>query len=232
MWVLRYLPRYVAVGVDHGRGVVVDPGRVAVLLVHRHHEDHAQLLGQGLHPLGGRAVGDELGVAVVLRILDLAEVGAVEELLEEHHLGALLRRLVGVALVLLDHRLLVAGPARLQERTSDVTGHGSSFLVLLVRATRAIPRTAICPEPPWAGAVEERRIRRSTRVGGASCAPKAASVGRPVLTLTTPDVTPVRDEAPRIRSGRDARMVITDRRGCPPALWMERRGRLTWLERS
>ena len=91
----------------------------------------------------GRAVGDELGVAVVLGVLDLAEVGAVEELLEEHHLGALLRRLVRVALVLLDHRLLVAGPAGLQERTSDVTGHGKPL-----RAKTRGGRTGRLPSGP------------------------------------------------------------------------------------
>ncbi len=123
MCVLRYLPRYDPVRVDHGGGVVEDPGG-GVLLVHRDHEDHAGLLGEVLHALRGRAVRDVLGVAVVLLLLDLAEVGAVEQLLEEHHLGALLGRLVGIALVLLDHRLLVAGPGCLQQRASDDTGHG------------------------------------------------------------------------------------------------------------
>ena len=101
------------VGIDHGRGVVVDARGLVVLLVHRHHEDHARLLRQILHPLGGRAVRDVLGVRVVLGILDLAEVGPVEELLEEHHLGALPGAILRGLFVLLDHRLLVACPGRL-----------------------------------------------------------------------------------------------------------------------
>ena len=122
---LAVLAEVRAVRVDHGRGVVVDARGLRVLLVHRHHEDHAGLLGQVLHPLRRRPVRDELGVAVVLLVLHLAEVGAVEQLLEQHHLGALLGRLVREALVLLDHRLLVAGPARLQQRASDVSRHRS-----------------------------------------------------------------------------------------------------------
>ena len=117
------------VGVDDGRGVVVDPGRLLVLLVHRRDDDHAGLLGEILHPLGRRAVGDELGVAVVLGVLDLAEVRPVEELLEQDDLGALLGRLVRPLLVLLDHRFLVAGPAGLDERATDDSRHGPHHLV-------------------------------------------------------------------------------------------------------
>src|SRR5204862_622613 len=54
---------------------------------------------------------------------------AVEELLEEHHLGALLRSFVRVLLVLLDHRLLVAGPARLQQRAFDDPCHRRGLLL-------------------------------------------------------------------------------------------------------
>ena len=120
---LAVLAQVRAVAVDDRGGVVVEPVDPLVLLVHRDDEDHAGLPREVLHPLRRRAVRDALGVGVVLPVLDLAEVGTVEELLEEHELGALLRRLVGVALVLLDHRLLVAGPGRLQERASDDTGH-------------------------------------------------------------------------------------------------------------
>ena len=89
---LAVLAQVLAVGVDHRRRVVVDARGLRVLLVHRDDEDHARLLGEVLHPLRGRAVRDQLGVAVVLGVLDLAEVRAVEQLLEEHHLRALLRR--------------------------------------------------------------------------------------------------------------------------------------------
>ena len=81
-----------------------------------------------LHPLRRRAVGDQLGVAVVLGVLDLAEIRSVEQLLEEDELGALLSCLVGPLLVLLDHRFLVAGPARLDERAADGSGHVARHL--------------------------------------------------------------------------------------------------------
>ena len=99
------------------------PERLLVLLVHRRHDDHAGLLGEVLHPLGRRAVGDQLGVAVVAGVLDLAEVRPVEQLLEQDELGTLLGGLVGSLLVLLDHRFLVAGPAGLDERAADGSGH-------------------------------------------------------------------------------------------------------------
>ena len=70
------------------------PEAFVVLLVHRHDEDHPGLLRQVLHPLRRRPVRDELRVAVVLLVLHLAEVGPVEQLLEQHHLRALLGRLV------------------------------------------------------------------------------------------------------------------------------------------
>ena len=63
-----------AVGVDHGGGVVVHPG--LLVLVHRQHHHHAELLGDAAEPLRRRAVGDQLGVAVVLGVLHLAEVRA------------------------------------------------------------------------------------------------------------------------------------------------------------
>ena len=72
---------------------------------------------------------DLLRVGVVLRVLHLAEVGAVEELLEEHDLGALLRGVVGRLLVLLDHRFLVAGPLGLEQRATNDAGHGQSTSV-------------------------------------------------------------------------------------------------------
>src|SRR5262249_22398185 len=104
-----------------------DGGGLGMLVVNREHEEHAGLPGEVLHQLRGRAVGDQLGVGVVLRILDLAEVRPVEELLEEHHLGALLLGLVRRLDVLLDHRLLVAGPARLQQRPSNDPRHSPAL---------------------------------------------------------------------------------------------------------
>ncbi len=120
--VLAVLAEVAAVGVDHGRGVVVDPG--LLLLVHGHHHDEVQLPGERLHPDDGRAVGDGLGPAVVLRLLDLTEVRRVEHLLESDHLRALGGGLSGVPLMEADHGLLVAGPLRLDEGRADGSGHG------------------------------------------------------------------------------------------------------------
>ncbi len=120
---LSVLAEVAPVGVDDRGRVVVDSGGGLVLLVHRRDDDHAGLLGEILHALRRRPVGDQFRVAVVLRILHLAEVGPVEELLEEHHLGALRRRVVGVALVLLDHRFLVAGPGRLEQGAANDARH-------------------------------------------------------------------------------------------------------------
>src|SRR2546423_1772712 len=154
-----------AVGVDDGGRVVVDAGGLGVFLVHRHDEDHPGLLREVLHPLRRGAVGDVLRVAVVLRVLDLAEVRPVEELLEEHHLGALLRRLVGVLLVLLDHRFLVARPAGLEERAPNDARHPCPHLACAEDRREYTPR-------PAAGRLfatglpavrTERRVRRPRR---------------------------------------------------------------------
>ena len=109
------------VGVDDGRGVVVQAGLLD--LVHRQHEHHPELLGHGLEALRRRAVGDRFGVVVVLRLLHLAEVRAVEQLLEAHHLSAVGGRLAGGLLVLVDHRLLGPGPVGLQQRCADGVHH-------------------------------------------------------------------------------------------------------------
>ena len=80
-------------------------------------------LATRLEALRGRAVGDRLGVVVVLRLLHLAEVRTVEQLLEAHHLGAVGGGLTGGLLVLVDHRLLGAGPVGLQERSAHGVAH-------------------------------------------------------------------------------------------------------------
>ena len=110
---LAVLAEVGAVGVDDGRRVVVQPGLLD--LVHREHEHHPELLGHRLEPLRRRPVGDRLGVPVVLGVLHLAEVRAVEQLLEAHHLCPLSGGLPGRVLVLVDHRFLVARPIGLQQ---------------------------------------------------------------------------------------------------------------------
>jgi hypothetical protein len=118
---LAVLAEVAPVGVDDRGRVVEDAG--LLLLVHRQHHHHAQLGGERLEALGGRP-RDRLGVRVVLLVLDLAEVRAVEELLEADHLRALGGGLAGVLLVSLDHRFLVAGPGGLDERRADEACHG------------------------------------------------------------------------------------------------------------
>jgi len=111
MWVLRYLPRY---GVDDRGGVVVDAR--LILLVDRRDDHHPVLRGLLLEELRRRAVGDLLGVGVALGVLDLAEVRAVEELLQADRLHPLLRGGVDVPEMPLDHRVLGPRPGRLDER--------------------------------------------------------------------------------------------------------------------
>src|SRR5918993_1703358 len=135
---LAVLAEVGAVGVDHRGGVVVQ----AVLhdLVHGQHHHHAELLGDRLEALRRRAVGDLLGVAVVLRFLDLAEVRPVEELLEADDLRSLGARLAGGLLVLVDHRLLVTGPVGLQERCSHGVRHRTPMVVRRLTDRKAGPR--------------------------------------------------------------------------------------------
>ena len=75
---------------------------------------HAELLGERGEALHDRAVG-RLGVAVVLLVLGDAEVGPVEQLLEADDLRALGGGVARELLVLVEHRLLVAGPGRLAD---------------------------------------------------------------------------------------------------------------------
>ncbi len=67
--------------------------------------------------------GTGLGGVLVLVLLDLAEVGRVEELLETDHLGALVGGILGELDVLLDHRFLVAGPFALDQGGFHDVGH-------------------------------------------------------------------------------------------------------------
>ena len=104
---LAVLTEVGAVGVEHRCGVVEEAG--SGVFVDRQHHDHVQFLGQGLEALDD-GTGDCFGVLVELRVLHLAEVGAVEQLLEADDLCALLGCFAGVLLMLDDHRLFVAGP--------------------------------------------------------------------------------------------------------------------------
>jgi len=113
---LAVFPEAAAIGVDD-RGRVLEEPRSRILVDGQHHH-HAQFLGQCLESLNNRT-RDRLRVLVELGVLDLAEVGAEEELLEADHLGTLGSRLAGVLLVLRDHRLLVTGPIRLNQGRSN-----------------------------------------------------------------------------------------------------------------
>ena len=110
---LAVLAQVGAVGIDDRGGVVVHAGLGD--LVHGEHQHHAGFLGDALETLGGGAIGDVLGVAVVLGVLHLTEVRAVEQLLEAHDLSTLLGGLVHRGLVLVDHGVLGPGPIGLQQ---------------------------------------------------------------------------------------------------------------------
>ncbi|SIL76389.1 Uncharacterised protein [Mycobacteroides abscessus subsp. abscessus] len=114
--VLTVLAQVSAIGIDDGGGVVEDAR--LFLLVHGQHQDHAVLPGQLGESLGNRA-GHGFGVAVVLLVLDDAEIRAVEQLLKADHLGTPGRSLGDKTLVFGEHRFLVAGPSRLRQCGSD-----------------------------------------------------------------------------------------------------------------
>ena len=69
----------------------------------------------------------------VRRVLNLAEVGPVEQLLEAHHLRASGLGLVYGLFVAVDHRRLVAGPLGLQQCRTYGPGHGASSLLEVMR---------------------------------------------------------------------------------------------------
>ncbi|KAG1647452.1 CTP pyrophosphohydrolase [Nymphon striatum] len=133
-----------AVGIDDCGGVVEDTR--LFLFVHRQHEHHAQLGSQGLETFCGRPIGNRLGVAVELRVLDLAEVRPIKQLLETHDLCALGGRLAHVLLMQVNHGVFVASPGRLNDRCSH-RGHGvTPGLLLLLRLARGarVGQTSMC----------------------------------------------------------------------------------------
>src|SRR5215217_9021382 len=121
---LAVLAEIAAVRVQHGRGVVKHAG--LLLLVHRQDHDQPEVPGERLEPLD-RGAGHRLGVVVELRVLDLAEVRPVEQLLEADDLGALRGGFPRVLLVRLGHALLVTGPGGLNERCAHRRGHDHSL---------------------------------------------------------------------------------------------------------
>ena len=129
---LAKLAEVLAVGVDHGGRVVVHAGQV--LFVHRHDDHHLVLLGQVLHQLGRRPVGNPLGEVVPLDLLLGAEVRAVEQLLQADDLDALFGGLGDHGDVLVDHRLLDLLDRRrgrlaergLNQSAADNSGHGNT----------------------------------------------------------------------------------------------------------
>src|ERR1700761_4355117 len=188
--VLAVLAEVAAVGVDDRRGVVADA--LLLDLVHRDDQDHVQLPGQVLHELGRGAAGHLLGPAVPLRVLHLAEVRAVEQLLQAGDLGPLAGRLAQRVDGVLDHGLLVAGPLLLDQcgangrHGSSLRQCGTSVSVVqqcypVRRAVRrgwrrsGTGRAGWRPRPPWPG--RRRRIgsrpRPSPPAGVRRCGPSA-----------------------------------------------------------
>src|ERR1043166_2254511 len=134
--VLAVLAEVGAVGVDDGGGVVVDAGRL--LFVQRHDDDHAVLLGQLLHELRRRSVGNLLRRFVPPRRLLGAEVRSGEDLLHAEELDAFLPGLLDQLDVLRDVgladrvELLVggAGVRGLNQSGFDDARHGQCLSVI------------------------------------------------------------------------------------------------------
>src|ERR1700759_3422108 len=163
--VLAVLAEVAAVGVADGGGVVVDA--LLLDLVDRDDQDHVQLAGQVLHEAGGGAAGHLLGPAVPLRVLDLAEVRAVEQLLQAGDLGALAGRLAQGVNGVLDHGFFVSGPLLLDQRGAD-GGHGSSSGSWLCRFSWAGSAGQLGEDGGRAGQAEPggARFDHGQRVGG------------------------------------------------------------------
>src|SRR2546428_443468 len=107
-----------AVGVDDGRGVVVEAGHV--LLVDRNDHDHAMLAGERLHERDGGTLGNVLDHGVPPDALLGGEVRSVEQLLETHDLDVPPGRLLDHRDVLVDEPLL-----QVVERRRSVLAHRS-----------------------------------------------------------------------------------------------------------
>ena len=100
---LAVLTEVLAIGINHRGSVVVHTSLGD--FVHRQHHDHACFFSDALETLSRRAIGDVLGIAVVLDILHLTKVRAVKEFLETDDLGTLLGRIVTSSFVLVNHRV-------------------------------------------------------------------------------------------------------------------------------
>jgi hypothetical protein len=117
-----------AVGVHHRQAVVVGRPR---LLEERHRDRHLELTGERLEPFDGRVALQGVRPGEELVSLLSAEVGPLEQLGREHHLGALGRRVADVPLDLRDVLLFLAAERKLHRR------HREGAAGLLLRAHRA-----------------------------------------------------------------------------------------------
>src|SRR6201996_6802589 len=157
--ILAMLAEVAAVGVDDRGGVVVHT--LLLDLVHRDDQDHVQLAGQVLHQAGGGAAGNGLGPAVPLRVLHLAEVGAVEQLLQAGHLDPLAGCLPQGVNGVFDHGFFVAGPLLLDQRGAN-GGHSSSSRCQLGSSARMAAEgdrpSRVAPASTMASASAAERI--------------------------------------------------------------------------
>ena len=84
-------PEQAAVGIEHDRRVVVDPGGAA--FEERSDDYRAGLLREAAQLFAG-GTGNRLGEVEELGVFTLAEIGRAEELLQTHDLGPGSRRLL------------------------------------------------------------------------------------------------------------------------------------------
>ena len=85
MCILRYMPSDLAIGADHRRGVVIQPGRAP--LEQRRDDDHLQF-ARDLAERFGRRSGNRLGQVEQFRVLFAAEILRAEQLLQANDLRA------------------------------------------------------------------------------------------------------------------------------------------------
>jgi hypothetical protein len=117
---LTILTQKGTIRIYNGRGVVIN--RYTYFFVHRSDNHHAVLLGYILKKLSGRALRDRLRHGVPAAVLNLAEVGGVEEFLQARDLGASPMGFFNVGKMFFDVPLLVRGIVGLDEGAAHFHG--------------------------------------------------------------------------------------------------------------
>ena len=141
---------HLAIGVDHGKRVVV---RVIGALEHAHRQHHAQLLRQRLEVPHDRVVRHRVRQLEVTREVVLAEVRRLEKFLQKNYLRALCGRLA--------HHRLGLGDVLGRNRRAGELGRGNGDFHRGLRGVKSGESSEAAPRPPI-GAKPKRPCGRRT----------------------------------------------------------------------